>query len=102
MTEFRESKSGLMVPAGVAEGQKEWHCNVCGARFLREQAMVRHISKCAEENYDAIRAASPRRGPQDPANWDVEYETWARGGHRKWDNWLKEHRIDRDRERYGH
>lgn len=95
MTEFRESKSGLMIPASVAGRPPCGKCFICGFEAYRNGEMERHIPRCAEDNAEKLAEMSPRRGPQDPANWDVEYERWARGGYRRWDNWYGEHRIER-------
>lgn len=96
MTEFREAASGLMLPVNIADKPPCGKCFVCGYEAFRPKDMERHVIACAAENGDRFAAEhSPRRGPQDPANWDVEYEQWARGGPNRWDNWFKEHRIDR-------
>lgn len=64
--------------------------------FTRPRDAERHIARCVADHPQEIRDYSPRQGPQDPANWDVEYERAMRGPDGKWEPWYKEHRLNPD------
>lgn len=97
MTEYRESKSGLIVASNKPACAK---CFICGYEAVTPRDMERHVVRCSDEHAETFRAAhSPKRGPHDPEIWDVEYERYMRWGgrkeaHRKWDPWFREHDID--------
>lgn len=94
--QVRETSSGLLVPANLEDRPVCAKCFVCSMEFTRPGDCERHVAKCVRQHEQEIRDFSPRQGPQDPANWDVEYERWARGEDGKWANWYAEHRLNPD------
>lgn len=59
------TESGIVIPHGIAgvKLRKAFRCNICGEQFPHNHraSYEGHVSKCAREHMDELRALSPKR-----------------------------------------
>ena len=71
----------IWLPGSAVEGGEEgrFRCNICEKHFHDPAKWERHLSLCAQQNLDEIRANAPsvrnKGGPFDPETWDPEEES---------------------------